>query len=137
MCRPRPPARSEPDRRLLASLPGETAPMPRLLNVRPRGGGRLLLGLIPILIVVLVYLAGSTARQAPTRANRILPTIGDMAQQVHVMAFQVDPQTGHVPLVVDTIASLKRLGAGIALAAGTTLILGLAIGLLPVVRGRL
>ncbi|MDB5446543.1 MAG: hypothetical protein JWQ97_1860, partial [Phenylobacterium sp.] len=24
--------------------------MPRLLNVRPRGGGRLLLGLIPILL---------------------------------------------------------------------------------------
>jgi NitT/TauT family transport system permease protein len=96
-----------------------------------------LLGLIPILIVVLVYLAGSIARHAANPADKILPTVGAMASQIHTMAFQVDPQTGQVPLVADTVASLKRLGAGIALAAGTTLILGLAIGLLPVARAGL
>ena len=111
--------------------------MPRLLNVRPRGGGRLLLGLIPILIVVLVYLLGSMARHAANPADKILPTLGAMAGQVHLMAFQVDPQTGHIPLVADTVASLKRLGAGIELATAATLILGLAIGLLPVVRAGL
>ncbi|CAN7286244.1 ABC transporter permease subunit [Phenylobacterium sp. LjRoot225] len=111
--------------------------MPRLLNVRPRGGGRLLLGLVPILIVLLVYLAGSTARHAANPADKILPTFGAMADQIRVMAFHVDPQTGQVPLVADTLASLKRLGSGIALAAGTTLVLGLAIGLLPVVRAGL
>jgi NitT/TauT family transport system permease protein len=111
--------------------------MPRLLNVRPRGGGRLVLGLIPILIVVLIYLVGSTARHAANPADKILPTVGAMAEQVRVMAFQVDPQTGHIPLVADTAASLKRLGAGIALAVATTLVLGLAIGLLPVVRASL
>jgi NitT/TauT family transport system permease protein len=96
-----------------------------------------LLGLIPILVVVLVYLLGSTARHAANPADKILPTVSAMADEIRIMAFQVDPQTGHVPLVVDTVASLKRLGAGIALAAGTTLILGLAIGLLPVVRAGL
>lgn len=111
--------------------------MPRLLNVRPRGGGRLVLGLIPILIVVLVYLAASTARHAANPADKILPTVGAMASQIHTMAFQVDPQTGQVPLVADTLASLRRLGAGIGLAAATTLVLGLAIGLLPVVRAGL
>ena len=111
--------------------------MPRLLNVRPRGGGRLVLGLIPILLVMLVYVLGSSARHAANPSDKILPTVAAMAEQVHVMGFQVDPQTGEIPLVVDTIASLKRLGAGIGLATVTTLILGLGIGLLPVGRASL
>jgi len=111
--------------------------MPRLLNVRPRGGGRLLLGLLPILLLVLVYLLASTARHAANAHDKILPTIGAMAEQVRVMGFEADPQTGHVPLVVDTVASLRRLAAGIGLAAATTLLLGLSIGLLPVVRSVL
>jgi len=111
--------------------------MPRLLNVRPRGGGRLVLGLIPILIVILLYLGGSTARHAANHADKILPTVNDMASQIHTMAFQVDRQTGQIPLVADTAASLKRLGAGIALATVTTLVLGLAIGLLPLARAGL
>lgn len=111
--------------------------MPRLLNVRPRGGGRILLGLIPILLVVLLYLGASTARHAANPADKILPTLEAMAAQVHAMALQVDPQTGQIPLVADTTASLKRLGAGIALACITTLVLGLGIGLLPLVRAGL
>jgi NitT/TauT family transport system permease protein len=111
--------------------------MPRLLNVRPRGGGRLALGLIPILLVVLLYVVSSTARHAANPNDKILPTVGAMAEQVRVMAFQADPQTGDVPLVVDTLASLKRLGSGLALATVTTLVLGLAIGLLPLVRAGL
>jgi|KBSSwiStaDraftv2_1062776.scaffolds.fasta_scaffold28364_2 NitT/TauT family transport system permease protein len=111
--------------------------MPRLLNIRPRGGGRLLLGLIPILLLGLLYLAASTARHAENPSDKILPTPLAMAAQIHTMAFQTDPVTGEVPLVADTAASLKRLGAGLALAAVTTLVLGLSIGLLPVVRATL
>jgi NitT/TauT family transport system permease protein len=111
--------------------------MPRLLNVRPRGGGRLVLGVVPILLVLLVYVLASTARHAAIPSDKILPTVGAMAEQIHVMAFQADPQTGQIPLVVDTIASLKRLAAGLGLAAVTTLVLGLAIGLLPLVRAGL
>jgi NitT/TauT family transport system permease protein len=108
--------------------------MPRLLNLRPRGGGRLLLGLIPILVLVLLYLGASTARHAANPTDKILPTIGAMVDQVRIMGFQVDPLTGQIPLVADTVASLRRLAIGIGLAAVTTVILGLSIGLLPVVR---
>lgn len=118
-------------------MPSLTAPMPRLLNLRPRGGGRLLLGLVPILLVVLVYVLASTARHAANPSDKILPTVAAMAEQVHTMAFQVDPETGQIPLVADTVASLRRLGIGIGLAAAVTLVLGLAIGLLPVVRAGL
>jgi NitT/TauT family transport system permease protein len=96
-----------------------------------------MMGIVPILLLVLIYLMGSTARHAVNPSDKILPTLAAMTEQVHVMGFQKDPQTGDVPLVVDTIASLRRLGAGIGLAAVTTLVLGLAIGLLPVVRAGL
>ncbi len=111
--------------------------MPRLLNLRPRGGHRVLLGLIPILLLVALYFSASTARHAINPNDKILPTLGAMADQVHTMGFKVDPLTGQIPLLADTVASLGRLGAGVGLAAATTLILGLAIGLLPVVRAGL
>jgi NitT/TauT family transport system permease protein len=111
--------------------------MPRLLNLRPRGSGRVLLGLIPILLLAILYLVASTARHAVNPSDKILPTLGAMADQIHTMGFTVDPLTGKIPLIADTAASLRRLGAGVALAAATTLILGLAIGLLPLVRAGL
>lgn len=111
--------------------------MPRLLNLRPRGSRRVLLGLIPILLLAILYLVASTARHAVNPSDKILPTLGAMADQIHTMGFTVDPLTGKIPLLADTAASLRRLGAGVALAAATTLTLGLAIGLLPVVRAGL
>jgi len=111
--------------------------MPRLLNIRPRGGGRLLLGLAPILILLLLYVASSAARHAENPADKILPTVNAMVEQVRTMGFEADPQTGKAPLVSDTAASLTRLGAGIGLATVTTLVLGLAIGLVPLARATL
>ena len=111
--------------------------MPRLLNIRPRGGQRLLLGLIPILLLAALYLGASSARHAVNPTDKILPTLGAMADQVRIMGFTVDPLTGKIPLVADTAASLGRLAVGVGLATATALILGLAIGLLPIVRAGL
>ena len=111
--------------------------MPRLLNVRPRGGRRVFVGLLPILVLLLLYVVASTARHAANPSDKILPTVAAMAEQVHIMAFTVDPLTGKIPLVEDTMASMGRLGAGVGLAAITSLILGLGIGLLPVIRAAL
>jgi NitT/TauT family transport system permease protein len=111
--------------------------MRRLLNVRPRGGGRLLLGLLPILALLMIYLMASAGRHAENPRDKILPTPAAMAEQVQIMAFQPDPRTGEIPLVADTVASLRRLGIGIGLAAAVTLSLGLAIGLLPLARAGL
>lgn len=113
------------------------APMRRLLNVRPQGGGRVLLGLVPIVALLLLYLAAAAARHADNPADRILPMPAAMADAVRIMAFEPDPRTGEIPLVADTVASLKRLGAGIGLAIATTLVLGLTIGLLPLIRAGL
>ena len=95
------------------------------------------MGIAPILLLVLLYVASSAARHAEIPTDKILPTVGAMADQVRTMGFQTDSITGDVPLVADTVASLTRLGAGLALATIATLVLGLAIGLLPVVRAIL
>ena len=111
--------------------------MRRLLNARPSPGLGWLLGLVPILALMLVYLAASGARHAENPRDRILPTPAAMAESIQVMAFQADPRTGEVPLVSDSKASLSRLLTGIALATVTALVLGLGLGLLPFVRSGL
>lgn len=111
--------------------------MRRLLNARPRGGARLLLGFLPIAALILLYLVAAQARHAENPRDKILPTPAAMAQSIEVMAFTVDPRTGEIPLVADTKASLTRLGIAIGAAALTTLVLGLGIGLLPYVRAGL
>lgn len=111
--------------------------MRRLLNARPRGGGRLLLGLLPIAVLILLYLVASQARHAENPRDKILPTPAAMAQSMEIMALQKDPRTGEIPLVADTKASLTRLGIAVGAAAATTLVLGLSIGLLPYARAGL
>ena len=111
--------------------------MRRVLKVRPRAGGRFLLGFLPLLALVLFYLAASTAKHAENPSEKILPTVGAMVEQVRIMAFQVDPQTGAIPLWQDTGASLRRLCLGLAIATALTLVLGLLIGVLPLVQATL
>jgi NitT/TauT family transport system permease protein len=111
--------------------------MRRLLNVKPRGGVRFLLGALPFVLIALVYLASSEARHALNPNDKVLPTFQEMADAVRLMAFKVDPQRGHIPLWVDTGASLFRLGVALIAATVITLFLGLALGLLPVARGVL
>jgi len=111
--------------------------MRRLLNMRPKAATRLLLGAAPLILVALVYLVASSAQHAANPSEKILPTVGAMIDQIRIMALQVDPQTGAVPLWADTLASLRRLGAGLSIATATALILGLTLGLLPLARAGL
>ncbi|CAN5190404.1 ABC transporter permease [soil metagenome] len=113
----------------------QTRFMRRLLNVRPRGGLGLLLGLVPLLAVALVYLMASQTRHAENPRDKLLPTPTAMVEAVHLMA-SVDPLTGDAPLVVDTVASLRRIGIALAISTGTALVLGLGLGLLPLLRAK-
>ncbi len=108
--------------------------MRRLLNIRPKGASRFILGTAPLIVLALLYLLASTAQHALNPNEKILPTIGAMVDQVRIMAVQVDPQTGSIPLWQDTFASLRRLGLGLSIATASALILGLAVGLLPLAR---
>jgi NitT/TauT family transport system permease protein len=116
------------------ALETRAADAPRLLNLRPTGASRWALGAVPLIAVLIVYVIASTAWHAASPSEKILPTLAAMAQETKVMALQVDPQTGAIPLWQDTLASLRRLGVGLGIATLSTLVLGLLIGVLPLAR---
>lgn len=107
----------------------------RLLNVRPKGGLAVLLGTLPLLAAALLYLMASQARHGENPRDKLLPTPQAMVEAVQLMA-KVDPLTGHAPLLVDTLASLERISIALALATAISLLLGLALGLLPLLRAK-
>jgi NitT/TauT family transport system permease protein len=108
--------------------------MRRLLNIRPSAGVSFILGALPLLTLAAIYVAASTLSHAGNPSEKFLPTLGAMADQMRIMAAQVDPQTGKIPLWQDTAASLRRLGLGLSIATAVTLVLGLLIGVIPLVR---
>ena len=108
--------------------------MRRLLNVRPRGGVLLFLGAVPFAALMLAYVMSAEARHALYPNDKVAPTIAAFGRAIDLMAFRVDPLRGEIPLLMDTQASLSRLGIALAIATTTTLVMGLALGLLPTLR---
>ncbi|MBL0919066.1 MAG: ABC transporter permease [Hydrogenophaga sp.] len=109
----------------------------RFINRQPTRGGRLLLVLLPLILLVMAYAMGSAMRLADNPEDKLLPSAAQMAEAVQRMAFSEDPRTGEVLLWSDTLASLKRLGLGMGLAAAIGLALGVAAGAFPLLRASL
>ncbi|WP_299394455.1 ABC transporter permease [Pelagibius sp.] len=108
--------------------------MARALNRRPGRAGLILLGALPFVVLVAVYLVASDARLAVNPADKLLPSPESLAAAIDRLAFQADPRRGTYILWSDTLASLLRLFLGLAIATGIALAAGIAIGLLPLVR---
>ena len=111
--------------------------MPRLMNRRPGRGGRLFLGVLPFVLVVLAYLVASAARLAVNPDDKLLPWPSAFVEAMRAMAFEPDKRSGDYLFWLYTAASLLRLLAGLAIAAAIGLVLGIAIGLIPYVRASL
>jgi len=93
-----------------------------------------LLALLPFIVIGAVYLFFSHQRLAENPQDKLLPSLGQMADAIDRFALKPDPQTGDYTLFVDTWASLKRIGLGVGIAALAGLLAGLNMGLLPRVR---
>jgi NitT/TauT family transport system permease protein len=106
----------------------------RWVNRQPRRGDRFLLGALPILILVLAYLFLAAQRHALNPMDKILPLPGAMASGMSALLFQPDQLTGQLVFWADTLASLQRLGIGLAISTLTALVAGLVLGVLPPVR---
>ena len=94
----------------------------------------LLLGAIPILLLILVYLFLAVARNEINPADKILPLPGAMVDAMRALVFERDPLSGRHLFWADTLASLQRLGLGLAISTASALLVGLVLGLLPPVR---
>ncbi|QDK35161.1 ABC transporter permease [Sphingomonas sp. IC081] len=106
----------------------------RWVNRQVRRGDRMLLGSLPILLLVVVYLVLAANRHAVNPADKILPLPSSMAESMSALMFVPDQLSGQLVFWADTLASLQRLGIGLGISTLMALVVGLALGVLPPVR---
>lgn len=98
---------------------------------------RLVLGALPFAGLAAIYALGSYVRRLENPADKLLPSLDAIARSFWSMATVPDQRSGDLLLWSDTLQSLARLGAGIVIAAGIALGLGILIGYLPRARATL
>ena len=108
--------------------------MRKIINFQPQPMSRALLGALPLLAMLFVYLIASDARLAANDADKLLPGFDAMFNAIDRMAFTPSPRTGEYLLWTDTAASLLRLLSGAVLSAIIALTFGLFCGALPAVQ---
>lgn len=106
----------------------------RWVNRHPGRGARLLLGALPILLLILLYLFLAAERHAANSMDKILPLPDGMANAMAGLLLQPDQLSGQLLFWADTLASLQRLGIGLGIATLATLVVGLVLGVLPPMR---
>ena len=111
--------------------------MKRLINRSAGGSGALILGALPFVLLLVVYVLASDARLAENPNDKLLPSLSSIADAVDRLAFEPDKRKGEYTFWVDTLASLKRLGLGIVISTVLGLVFGIAVGLIPLVRAGL
>lgn len=111
--------------------------MKRFINQTPSASSQLLYGLLPFLLLLVLYMVGSEARLELNPHDKLLPSFSQMADAIERMAFEPSRRTGEYLFWQDTLSSLTRLGLGVLIAAVVGLVLGLATGALPMVAAPL
>lgn len=106
----------------------------RWVNRQVRRSDRILLGSLPILLLVLLYLLTAAQRHAANPADKILPLPSGMAESLSALLFQPDQLSGQLLFWADTLASLQRLGLGLGISTLAALMVGLLLGVLPPIR---
>ncbi|HSM28459.1 MAG TPA: ABC transporter permease subunit [Thioalkalivibrio sp.] len=105
--------------------------MKRFINQRPPRALGYLLGLLPFVLLLLAYVAASTARLAENPNDPVLPSLGTMLDTFWRLATEPSRRTGDLVLWVDTAASLTRLGLGVGISMAMGLVVGILAGLIP------
>lgn len=111
--------------------------MKRLTTYKPTSSTHLFLGMVPFVLLILLYISGSNARLADNPNDKLLPSLSTMSDTIHRVAFEPSKRTGEYILWSDTASSLKRLGMGLGIAALVGLLLGIMTGALPVFSSAL
>jgi NitT/TauT family transport system permease protein len=106
----------------------------RLINQHPGRSAGLALGVLPFVALLLLYVVASHIRLAANPDDKMLPSLGTIAETFHNYAFEEDRRSGHVLFWADTWASLKRIGAALVISAVIGTILAVSIGVVPRAR---
>lgn len=111
--------------------------MRRIMNVVPDRGSRFLLGILPLGLVILLYVLMSNERLLANPGDKLMPSLSAMADAVARYALRPDARTGDYLLWSDTAASLLRLVQGLLISTMGALVIGLALGVIPLIRAGL
>jgi NitT/TauT family transport system permease protein len=111
--------------------------MKRLINLRPSRMSATILALIPFIVVFMLYVSASNTRLLANPNDKLLPSFSSFSQAIKRMALEPSPRSGEVLWWADTRSSLRRLGIGVGLSAVFGLVVGVALGGLPLVNAGL
>ncbi len=106
----------------------------KFINQKPSRGLRGLLALLPFVFLLVLYLIASELRLAENPNDKILPSLATLGQSIVDLAFREEARSGKWLLWNDTFASLRLLLQGLLIAAVLSLLLGILLGLIPVVQ---
>ncbi len=109
----------------------------RWINLKPSRTTGLVLAVLPFVLVLLAYAMGSAARLTENPNDKLLPGLAAFADVINRMVFTPDQRTGEILLLVDTLASLGRLGASLGIATAIALVTGMLVGMFPYFRALL
>ena len=76
--------------------------MKRLINLTPSKPARVLLGILPFALILLVYLIASDARLAENASDKLLPSFAQMGSAINNLAFEESKRTGEYLFWQDT-----------------------------------
>lgn len=109
----------------------------RLINHIPGRPAAIFLAAVPFVALVVAYAIASDIRLTANPQDKLLPSLKTIFDTALRLFTEPDRRSGDILLWQDTGASLARLLGGVAISAAVSLILGLAIGLLPYARSFL
>ena len=95
------------------------------------------LGVLPFVIIALVYLIASDMRLTENPDDKLLPSLQSISESISRLAFEPSKRTGELVLWGDTLSSLARLATGIGISALIGLVFGIATGAIPYIRANL
>ena len=106
----------------------------RLINLIPTRPTAILIAALPFILLLLAYSIASDIRLEANPQDKLLPALSTIADTAERLFTEADRRSREILLWKDTTASLARLVGGVVISATLSLILGLAIGLLPYAR---
>lgn len=110
--------------------------MKKLINRHPSRPLRWFLGILPFVVLVIIYLGASEARLAENPNDKLLPAFSSFADAIERMAFKPSVRSGEYLFWQDTLSSLRRLALGVCIGSSVALVLGVLMGAIPFMRAK-
>jgi NitT/TauT family transport system permease protein len=111
--------------------------MKKLINLTPSRPLRWFLGILPFVLLTIIYLGASQARLAENPNDKLLPSLPSIASAVERMAFEPSSRSGEYLFWQDTASSLRRLALGVGISSMAALVVGVLMGAVPLARAKL